>query len=167
MEGNRYGAQLFLEKNALALGSEIHALLESIDWLADGRWNPPSPISQEAHELMQECLSHSAIRELFKKPEEPFLLWREQPFDLLINHRWVSGCFDRVVIFHDKQGRVTKATLIDFKTDQGSREKLLALYSPQLASYRQALSQILKLPEEKISTYIILLRSKDPIAHIE
>jgi ATP-dependent exoDNAse (exonuclease V) beta subunit len=164
---NKWGSQLFLEKNSPALGLEIHTLLESIDWLTESPWNPPSQISEEAHEFMQQCLSHSAIRELFQKPRENVHLWREQPFDLLINHRWVSGRFDRVVIFLDQQGHATKATLIDFKTDQRSPEKLLALYSPQMRSYRQALSKILKLAEEKISCQFVLLRSKDPMVSVE
>ena len=158
------GAQAFLANNATALGSEIHALFESIDWLP---WTATSTISHEARELMERCLHNPVIQELFRKPDDPFTLWREQRFDLLMDGLWISGCFDRVVIFRDAQGQPVSADLIDFKTDQGGREKLIANYRDQLASYRRALSQILNLSEDKVRIILIQLRSNDPLVILE
>jgi ATP-dependent helicase/nuclease subunit A len=154
------GSQAFLENHAAALGSEIHSLFESLEWLP---WTLPLAISPEARELMESCLGNVQIQTLFCKPDAPYTLWREQHFDLLLDGLWVSGCFDRVVIFRDEQGCAIGADIIDFKTDQGGREKLLTNYRSQMESYRHALSHLLNLPESKIRMILLHLRSSDPV----
>jgi ATP-dependent exoDNAse (exonuclease V) beta subunit len=167
-----HGAQAFLANNATALGSEIHAFFQSIDWLhlEAGSWelgvglNDASP---EARGLIQSCLRNPAIQDLFQKPEAHAELWREQRFDLLQGDLWLSGCFDRVLIFRDSQGRAIGADLIDFKTDQGGREKLLTNYRAQMESYRHALSRLIDLPEAKIRMILLHLRSSAPVVVLE
>ena len=157
------GDQAFLPNNATALGSEIHALFESIEWLPASL---PDAASPEARDLMLPCLEHPSIQELFCRPPGHFTLWREQCFDLVLGGEWISGCFDRVVIFRDTQGRAISADLIDFKTDQGGRGKLIANYRPQMETYRLSLSRILHLPEEMIRMILIHLRSSDPVVEV-
>jgi ATP-dependent helicase/nuclease subunit A len=168
------GSQAFLESTATALGAEVHSLFESIEWLPEKLVAGSRELgaglndaSSEARELIKSCLGDLEIQRLFGKPESHFTLWREQRFDLLQDGLWISGCFDRVVIFRDSQGRATGADLIDFKTDQGGREKLIANYRPQLESYRRALSQILHLPEIKIRMILIEVRSDNPVVVLE
>jgi ATP-dependent exoDNAse (exonuclease V) beta subunit len=157
------GAQAFLPSQATILGSEIHALFESIDWLIETPWMAPASTSPEARTLIEPCLAHPEIQQLFRRPETPHTLWLEQRFDLVQSGKWISGCFDRVVIFRDENGRASRADLIDFKTDQGGREKLILNYRSQLESYREALSQILRLPEAKIRIILIHVRANDPV----
>ncbi len=155
------GSQAFLENNAAALGSEVHSLFESLEWLPTSQ--SFASCSDEARELMESSLANPQIQSLFAKPEGKVTLWREQHFDLLQEGLWLSGCFDRVVIFHNEEDRVVRADLIDFKTDQGGREKLLANYRPQLESYRRALAQILHLEEKQIRMILLHLRSSEPV----
>jgi ATP-dependent exoDNAse (exonuclease V) beta subunit len=72
-----------------------------------------------------------------------------------------------VLIFRDSQGRAIGADLIDFKTDQGGREKLLTNYRAQMESYRHALSRLIDLPEAKIRMILLHLRSSAPVVVLE
>jgi len=168
MRSSLMGSNAFEERKsqAVTLGTEIHALLESIDWLDGSSWNPSGDSSEEVRDLMISCLQHRAMHALFEKPQGNFTLWREQRFDLLIHERWLSGCFDRVLIYRDTEGRPTHADLIDFKTDQGTREQLIASYRTQMESYRQALSHLTNLPQEKIRMILVQLRSSEPVVFV-
>lgn len=157
------GDQAFQARNARTIGSEIHRYLDSVDWIIESAWPPLFQLSEPARDLLIPCLSHPAMMELFTKPESPHTLWREQRFDLVLEGEWISGCFDRVVIFLNAQGKPIRADLIDFKTDQGERETLILNYTPQLSNYRRALSFVLNLPEAKIRTMLVHLRSGDPL----
>ena len=157
------GENAFLANDAAMLGSEVHRYFETVDWITGDTWPHLHNISLEVRELLATSLSHPAMISLFTKPECPYTLWREQRFDLVIEGKWISGCFDRVVIFRDEQGRATGADLIDFKTDQGGRAKLILNYHSQLESYRRSLEQILALPESKIRMILVHVRSNDPV----
>jgi len=163
---NLTGSQAFQEMNPSQLGTETHALFESLEWISKDKEFPfliPKSASREARELMDFSLRNPAIRTLFQKPDGPADLWREQRFDLVLEGRWVSGCFDRVVIYRDAHGRPTHADLIDFKTDQGSRDQLIASYRSQMEIYRRALSLLSNLPQEKIRRILLHLLSPEPV----
>jgi ATP-dependent exoDNAse (exonuclease V) beta subunit len=157
------GSQAFQESQATALGSEIHALFESIEWLEEIPKTFPLDTAAHAGDLMRNCLGHATVQALFHRPEGKFTLWREQRFDILLNGFWISGCFDRVVIYRDEQGNPKSADLIDFKTDHCDRDQLISSHRPQLESYRDALSSMLGLPPERIRMILIHVRSQDPV----
>lgn len=65
----------------------------------------------------------------------------------------MRGCFDRVVVYQDAEGRATAADLLDYKTDAvgaggaGSADVGPGVehYLPQMRAYRRALSGMLGL----------------------
>ena len=157
------GSRTFSDQNATQLGSEVHSFFESLSWMDKNTAPDFSTLSCEAREFLKPCLENLVMDQFFQKPEGETLLWREQRFDLILQNEWVSGCFDRAVIFLDAQRKPTGADLLDFKTDQGSREQLLATHRPQLELYRKALSRLLDLSEKKIRMILIHVRSSEPV----
>ncbi|MEI6377356.1 MAG: 3'-5' exonuclease, partial [bacterium] len=176
------GSKAFAERSATALGTAVHELFESIEWLdATTPWKAPAKASSnsEAVELMIPCVATSSVQELLTKPETPTRLWREKRFDILVEGssdsagsthdqpspttHWISGCFDRVVIHEDAECKILSADLIDFKTDQCSREELIEKHAPQLQSYRRALARLLGIEETTIHMVLVQVRAKDPV----
>jgi ATP-dependent helicase/nuclease subunit A len=87
------------------------------------------------------------------------MLWREKSFDAVIDGQWISGVFDRVTIEHDQNGKVTRATVQDLKSDSIADESSLAsrveFHESQLSSYRRALATILKIDPARVVGEII------------
>jgi len=159
------GLVAFSERTAATFGTLVHELFEAVDWL-DQPWKAPAHLSSEAVSLMTKCFGTGSVKKLFAKPLDSFLLWREKRFDILDGGSWISGCFDRVVIHRDAAGKAVSAELIDFKTDKCTREELVADYTPQLESYRRALSILLNIPEDKIRMILLQIRAEDPVVEI-
>ena len=111
------------------------------------------------------ALECEGIRAALARPGEQVELWQEQGFDTVLEGRWVTGKFDRVVIFRDESGTAVRAVISDFKSDQiepGDKGRLngaIKRYKPQLELYAQALAKILSLDEEKIVRQLIFTRA--------
>ncbi len=85
----------------------------------------------------------------------------ERPFAVHLDSGILHGVIDRLVLVYERN-RLIAADVIDFKTDAVSDSKLqqrVDYYRPQLAGYRQAVSQFAKLPLDKISTRLVFLES--------
>ncbi len=146
---------------AAARGAAIHGLFEAIEWLDDvdpgdvaAAWrtnNPDGPEGVEAEFL--EALSHAAIRGVLMRPDAPVEVWRERPFEVLLDGDWVSGTFDRVVLVPAAGGAVSAATILDFKTDRAQGPALdlrVGHHRPQMELYRRALAAVLGLDRSHI-----------------
>lgn len=105
----------------------------------------------------------SEVEKLLKSPEIITVLqdfdecFNELSFDVILGDSYISGCFDRVQIRKDADGRITRAVIVDYKSgkyDSSSEEKRIK-YHAQLNLYRKALSQLLLLDINKIECYII------------
>jgi ATP-dependent exoDNAse (exonuclease V) beta subunit len=152
--GNYSGADILGEfsQAAMARGSKIHALLESCEWLED--------FTTDDSEL-QVMLSKEHVRsKLSRPPVGDFEVWRERNFSALINEGDSSyilrGCFDRVVIQLDSNGKKVAAEIIDYKTgtiNDASRVK----YQAQLDEYSKALQLLLDLGVDDISCCLLEL----------
>ncbi len=143
------------------IGTAVHAALARISWLNEGRDPDFDSIPKEARSLVAGFLQTSAAKKLFSRPSEPCWLWREQPFDVLIGGRWVSGVFDRVQVGLDSDGRPVAAVIYDFKTDRLSGGRLEERYAGQLAAYQQAGAQLLGLAESAVSAEVVAVRVED------
>lgn len=158
------------------LGSLVHALLESVEWWKPGRDLTPlrehwrarsllrgSPVEPDALDQVEHLLELAACAPAFAPLSAQTALWRERPFDMVIGSEWVSGIFDRVLVDHDAAGRITRAWLIDFKTDdapdEASLEAKKAGYRPQIDFYREALGRLTGLPNTKIRTSLLFTRT--------
>ena len=101
-------------------GTQIHALLEGVDWLEDDNDSPfQSEDSDVARELAS-CLTEPEIRALLTRPdsEDPCELWKERAFDVLVDGKWLSGVIDRAQIHRAADGSICHVDIIDFKSDR-------------------------------------------------
>jgi len=142
------------------LGVAVHDLFSKVSWvdvvdieaLVQG-WQRASrfgdDLKQRAITQFRGALAFEEIRRVLSRPEGDIELWRERPFEVVVDDRWISGVFDRVVIQRDATGRAVKATILDFKTDDvGSDAELPVVaerYRPQMSLYQAALSRMLQL----------------------
>lgn len=150
------------------LGTELHQMFEKIGFI-ESDFDPEvfcaacDPGREAAKIFCAAMEKDSPVRELFKHPGKECEVWREKRFiRKKAGNKIVPGAFDRVVIFREN-GEISAAQIIDFKSDRMDNREDFLIYAPQLASYRESLSSLLDLPEEKISCRICALRSKQII----
>ena len=143
------------------LGTRIHEFFESV-----GRWSEFTPPPATDPEIMAHYRACAADPELTKLLDEECELWRERPFDVLIrdgngDEVLVSGCFDRVQLYRDERGGVTRACIIDYKSNQADAAelpKLVEHYREQLETYRKALAVLLGISPNSIDCRLIFTR---------
>lgn len=147
---------------SLAVGTGVHEVMASIAWLEESdprqvlnRWSKlkPSALSDGVTAHIAAAFQSGAVRRLFSKPSGSVSLWREKPFEAIVDGGWVSGVFDRVSISHARGGEI-EATIIDFKTDAVSGvplEQLVDRHRAQLELYRKVLAGILRLRRAAIA----------------
>ena len=142
---------------AADLGTEVHEALAGIEWLDSGVFLPET-ISDKAKKLVRGFLEKPIAKGVFARPNQPCDLWRERPFDVLIEGQWVSGVFDRVLVIQSEQGESATAIVYDFKTDHGSAEEIEIRYEGQMLVYRKAIGQLLGLGETLVTSRILPIR---------
>lgn len=161
------------------LGTCVHELFAEIEWLlpweeVQARWLERGLVSRqdlaegaegveaEACVMVRRVLESDAGREIFVSKAAETEVWRERPFDLVMDGEWVSGVFDRVMIRRDGDGRAVSAWIVDFKTDEVPDEAALKAkcegYAPQIRLYRTALSKLTGLAPKKIRAALIFTR---------
>ena len=137
-------------------GTEVHVLFEGIGWLDSGLAPGfPPGAGQAAVKAVEGCLAVPEIRALFE-PRAGTELYREQPFELLVDGKWMSGVLDRLHVFRDADGKVTACELLDYKTDvvkQG--DELREVYAEQIGDYRSALSALFGLQAGKVRGLVV------------
>ena len=110
----------------------------------------------EAARLSLNALTSSDCTAAFAPVPGEALVWREKPFDLIHEGNWVSGTFDRLIVYSDR------AHLIDFKTDDVSTPEALddkvRGYTPQLQLYRRAAARLTGLAESDIQVSLLFVR---------
>jgi ATP-dependent helicase/nuclease subunit A len=171
-EHEKTAASLFSSgtSGSLQFGSGVHSLFEMLSWYSEAEesravaaWRAgnvyDTPFTEEVAAHFKAALAAPAVRKALGKPSDNALLWREREFDVVIDGHWVCGIFDRVAIEADREGRPGKATVQDYKTNRvDSRQTLHQLteeYRPQMQLYRQALSLLLNLPQDRIDLQLI------------
>lgn len=143
---------LRLENEAAQFGTRVHDAFEQVAWIDE-------PGLTEIDPLLADCFAHATIRQTFTRPDGPVELWREKAFSYVEGDQLISGIFDRVHLHKDATGKLTHATIIDFKTDRLAPDAPLAeaaeKHRPQLATYATALAKITRLPESKIQCQVL------------
>jgi len=144
------------------LGSAVHAVFEKIEWLSSAAGvesilPPDAPADVIAH--VRSCLEKPEIIKMFAPPENRAEVWREQAFDIMMEGKWMSGVFDRVVIHRASDDRIERAEIIDYKTNRleqpGQIDELSAHYLPQLQTYRDVLARLINVAAERISLTLV------------
>jgi ATP-dependent helicase/nuclease subunit A len=147
---------LFMEDYGAAAeyGKEIHAKYEKIDWI-------------------KEDDAKDAFDRVFVRPNACTELWRERQYELFVDGAWESGQFDRVMFSVEEGNR--KADIFDFKTNamrpgesvEDYEERMHETYMTQMAAYRRAVHMLAKIPLERISTHLLLTRTRSIVAMSE
>ncbi|MFC1461033.1 UvrD-helicase domain-containing protein [Verrucomicrobiota bacterium] len=165
-------------------GKAIHELMAQIVWIEDADiekiikdWEPFSQydkqVTKDVITQFRTCLQSETVRKSLSRENSPSFscasLWPDSPnpwiekrFDIVLNNELVSGTFDRVTIIRDAKGKPLSAVILDFKSsvvDTSSKiDEKVKDYTPQMTTYRQALSRILGLPQANIQLSLLLTR---------
>ena len=161
-------------QDSLEMGTAIHELFERIWWIGDvdadelvQQWRQATAVREELREKTVErfrrAIRFPEIRQALSRPRGEVSLWREKRFEIVLDDRWLSGSFDRVVILWDDEGRPTKATVFDFKSDDVASDGDVAVaaerYRPQMVLYRRALSRMLKLDPARVGSRLLFVQA--------
>ena len=161
-------------RRAAALGTAVHELFSGVGFsdecdpgqVAATQPLPPGvpeDVAEEARALFLEAFAKPEVPAALARPGPDAQVWREQPFEAVVEGRWVTGVFDRVVLRTNDSGLFTGACILDFKTDRVQNETRLSQavgrYAPQLELYRQALARLTGLPGEAIETRLLFVRT--------
>ena len=158
----------------MAVGTAIHAWLAEVEWLnnlstircadllqkTSGDWvGMEREVAESLLAELMEKLSGSnkalarafdrkAFSESWRVPEADVQVWRERAFVVPMDTILWNGRFDRVVIARNSSGEITRAEIIDFKSDVVKTQETLAekeqFYQPQLDSYAAILAHALR-----------------------
>lgn len=86
-------------------------------------------------------------------------LWRERSFEITLEGSWVTGVFDRVMVYRDESGKIEAATVVDFKTDAVVTDddvaKAVKRHRSQLEIYRRVVGRLTRLPLEKVDAQLV------------
>ena len=157
----------------------MHAAFELIEWLEphtdpvaaskhdplldlfDAATTPTEPLPHDpaVRDTLKACLAKPEIQALFTEPKTPCTVWRERAFSIVAGDQFTNGVFDRVVIYQDAKQHITRAEIIDFKTDRihtnNSIEQATEQHRPQLEAYRDSLSKIIGLNASAIDLKLL------------
>ncbi len=131
------------------LGSRVHDLLEQVDFPAGSVEAYLQEQELEEEDPVVPHLRNAWQMELLQKPDGMRELWREQKFETLLPEGWVTGVFDRVVLF---EGR---AWIQDYKTNRNVSGETVEHYRPQMELYRRVLADMLDLSEADITCHLL------------
>lgn len=142
---------------AMQLGTRVHACLATVLWPGEAppaACTSPAAKNDPAVRLIVRALENQTIRKALSRPSQEASVLLEQPFEVCLNGRRLSGIIDRLVIQREN-GQVVRAIVQDFKTDV--REASAEKYRSQLLAYRAAASALLGLPEDRIDCQVLFL----------
>ena len=87
-------------------------------------------------------------------------MWRERAFEVVLDHTWVTGVIDRVVIERGTGGRAVRAAIFDFKTDRladiSQTNQAVERFSAQLNLYRRVVAVLTELALDRVSCDLVL-----------
>jgi ATP-dependent helicase/nuclease subunit A len=160
-----------INRDVLLFGSALHELMAQLEWAdtADptqivqawpGPTLYPPAVCRDAVRQFQDSLARPDIRRSLSRPESrtDCELWREKGFDVVLEGKWVSGKFDRVVMTRNAQGEIEEALILDFKTNRITAAETAATaahYVRQMETYRQALARLIRFPAPRIRCILL------------
>ena len=155
----------FASRSASNTGTVLHGLFEEIEYITpefdthkflDGR-----EIEPEISEIFIKSLAEeSDLVHALARPDRNHILWRERRFLVRLDSgKTVPGAFDRVTIYLDGSGRMERAEILDYKSDNvASMQEIISRHSGQMKLYRECLSKMTGIPQEKIRLFLAALR---------
>lgn len=167
-ENSRISAAQLLSLNAAGartMGTLVHEMFESIEWLEKDTWASIAarwPEATEARQQVEATLRSVEGAAALRRPSPNAEVWRERNFEMVIEGEWLSGTFDRVVIDRDASGSVMAATIYDFKSDhlekEGDLMDLAKRYRSQMLLYAEVLARLINIPKDEIGLVLLSTR---------
>lgn len=132
------------------LGQRVHNILQNITWSDDCDAEALLAAAGETPDSDAAAHLRRALRfpQLHSDPASTGL-WREQRFETILSDGWITGIFDRVVLYPDR------ALIQDYKTNRRSDPDTVAHYAPQMQLYRRVLADMLSLAPERIRCQLL------------
>lgn len=170
------GASLFSAggTSAAIFGTAVHAAFAAVEW---GGVTPELLVGWEAAGLgvnavteVLACLQAPALLDVWKRPAVGGEVWRERTFEIVLDQVWITGVFDRVVFMRDASGRVSEATVYDFKTDRIKPDELEQMggrYAGQMAIYRRAAARLLGIPATRVRCGLVVTAMRRVVTVLE
>lgn len=165
--GLREAARLFTLAAAEAgeFGHAVHELLARVEW-GGGDWSRKWAAAWGEHGLAGEealaCLDAPALAAVWSRPSPWAELWRERPFEIVLDGAWVTGVFDRVVVERDASGRAERVTIYDFKTDRFTAgqalDEAVVRHAAQLNLYRRVAAVLAQVPAQRVGCELVFTR---------
>jgi ATP-dependent exoDNAse (exonuclease V) beta subunit len=166
-------------RDAATFGSEVHALLASVEWATEDaltdwkRRTLAAGVSPEALEAAESCLRAPEHAVVFRPPPDSGQtadVWRERTFEIVFDGAWLTGTCDRVVVLRNADGRPTRARVYDFKTDAVSPDPaswnaVAVRHAGQMQAYRRAVAVLTGLPLEAVDASVVLIHARDASGH--
>jgi len=170
------GALLFeLNRGRTAdFGTAVHERFAEIEWILPSRiaakaadWRARLGPDEATDEAVA-CLSAPGLAEIWVEPSSSDMgksvveVWRERPFEVVLDGEWISGVFDRVVVRRSPDGRAVEATVVDFKTDRISGEAAIRSaadkHTAQLNLYRRVVATLTQIEISRIRCEVVFTR---------
>ncbi|MCP5487270.1 MAG: UvrD-helicase domain-containing protein [Verrucomicrobia bacterium] len=164
--------------DSLEIGHAVHHLLEQVTWVDDvdpdalfAAWlaadRPGDRVAAQVRQHWETSLAVQALAAPARTGYASVEVWNEYTFDCLLAGEWVTGAFDRIVVYRDDAGKPVAADIFDYKTNQidepDARNKLKKKYRPQLALYQTVLAAILGIDVAAVSAALILTRTGEVV----
>lgn len=137
---------------AMAFGTEVHALLETIEWLDED--NPPAWYTSPktpAEKLASRALHDDALRRFFVRSDGAEAC-NEQPLEAVSDREWTSAVIDRLLLYPNER----RAEILDYKTTR-RRCDLGTHYLPQMQAYRRLVARATGFDEAHIGVTLVQL----------
>ena len=149
------------------LGTEVHRLLEAVEWLEDMPADPshwvdtPGPLTEQAVEWIRRALASGPLSAALSKrvmqerwgPAVQLLVERERPIAVTIEYQGrpvlIQGRIDRLVL-GSVDGRVDRCLILDFKTGTLAPDG-----SSQMDLYRRAMARVLGLSMDLVEGALV------------
>lgn len=148
-------------------GREIHRLLARVEWLDDldstdirGVLAAGAEEDLELVEMIAGAVNAPEIRSIFTRGESGTkALWRERPFEVVLEGNWITGVFDRVMVETDAHGKPARATVVDFKSDRVQGEddldRAVKRHQAQIEIYQKVVALMTGLPVQHIEAQLV------------
>jgi hypothetical protein len=116
----------------------------------------------EAVSAARTCLDAPALARVFSRPADGAAVevWRERAFEIILDDAWVTGVFDRVLVWRDAAARFCRVEVFDFKTDRvaaGPRALADAIdrHAHQMMFYRRAAAILAGVSVENVESALV------------
>ena len=113
-------------------------------------------------------MNDPALVRLFARPSGVAEAWRERPFECVLDGKWITGVFDRVVIERESAGkRPTRVVLVDFKSDRLEVSEKIGeaakRHAGQLDLYRRIVALLTGVSVARIDCQLVFTGSRQAI----